>query len=146
MGRGAGGRGVLWGLFVLSVGACGIQPRPADAPDGTRVRVVSAETIERSGARTMWDAIKLNVKHAWFTENSRGDPERIRTRGASTVALFEDMRIFLDGAIVSDLQVLDESPAAHIAQIRVMSGIDATTYYGTGAGEGVILIETRSGG
>ena len=93
----------------------------------------------------MWDAVKLNVKHTWFTENSKGDPQRIRTRGASTISLFEDMRIFVDGALITDLKILDETPASHISQIKVLSGIDATTYYGTTAGDGVILISTRSG-
>ncbi|MGI9627810.1 MAG: TonB-dependent receptor plug domain-containing protein [Longimicrobiales bacterium] len=137
--------GVAW--IALAFSACaGVKARPADAPDGSRARIISAETVERSGARSMWDAIKLNVKHAWFTESAKGDPERIRTRGASTVSLFEDMRIFVDGALITDLNVLSETPARHIGQIKVLSGIDATTYYGTMSGDGVILITTRQGG
>lgn len=136
--------GLLLAL-VAGAGCSGIQPRAPDAPTGTRVRIISAETVERSGARTMWEAVKLNVKHAWFTENSRGDPERIRTRGASTVELVEDMRILVDGVLITDLLVLNETPARHIAEIRVLSGIDATTYYGTAAGDGVILINTKKG-
>ena len=108
--------------------------------------MVNAETIERSGARTMWDAVKLNVKHAWFTESGRGDPQRIRTRGPSTISGFEDMRIFVDGTLVTDLAILDETPARHIHEIKVLSGIDATTYYGTTAGDGVILITTKGSG
>lgn len=134
-------------LVTLAAGAgCGgIQPRALDAPDGSRARVISAATVERSGARTMWEAVKLNVKHAWFTESSRGDPQRIRTRGASTLELVEDMRILVDGVLITDLGVLDKTPARHIEEIRVMSGIDATTYYGSSAGDGVILIRTKQG-
>ena len=139
------GRIVCLVALFSCISCSGIRARPADAPDGSRARVVSAEDVERSGARTMWEAVKLNVKHAWFTETPRGEPERIRTRGASTIALFEDMRIFVDGTLITDLNVLNESPAGHIAQIRVLSGIDATTYYGTTSGDGVILISTHKG-
>jgi TonB-dependent SusC/RagA subfamily outer membrane receptor len=37
-------------------------------------------------------------------------------------------------------------PAADIEQIEVLTGIDATTYYGTGATKGVIRITTKVAG
>jgi len=40
--------------------------------------------------------------------------------------------------------VLDGMPAGDIAAIVVLSGLDGTTYYGTNAGNGVVLIFTHA--
>jgi outer membrane receptor for ferrienterochelin and colicin len=88
--------------------------------------------------------MQQTVKYIIFDETSRGQPDRIRRRGASSLLLFEDMPVFLDDIRIIDILDLDKIPAAQIARIRVLNGIDATTYYGTGAGDGVILIYTKT--
>ncbi len=139
-----GRRPALLVALLLLVTACGLRPRPADAPDGSREHIITAEMIEESGARTIWHALQIHVKHTFFTEDGYGTPQRVRRRGASTIALIEDMPIFLDDIRINDVTILEDMPAAEIERIRVLSGIDATTYYGTGAGDGVILIYTKT--
>jgi outer membrane receptor for ferrienterochelin and colicin len=132
--------------LTATASACGIRPRVSDGPDASKGYIITAETIERSGARTIWDALRLNVKHAMFTEDGHGNPERIRRRGASTISLFEDTLILMDGNRVLDFRLLDRTSAHHIEYLHVLSGIDGTTYYGTNAGDGVIVIYTKDPG
>jgi outer membrane receptor for ferrienterochelin and colicin len=127
------------GLFACST----FRPSPRPIPSASG-RIITAETIEKTGARTAWEAMQQTVKYIIFDETSRGQPDRIRRRGASSLLLFEDMPVFLDDIRIIDILDLDKIPAAQIARIRVLNGIDATTYYGTGAGDGVILIYTKT--
>ena len=84
------------------------------------------------------------MKFGEFTRTSRGEPDRIQRRGHSTLSLHEDMKVYLDRILVLDVKMLDEIPAVSIDYIRVLTGLDGTTRYGTGAGDGVILIFTRA--
>jgi outer membrane receptor protein involved in Fe transport len=45
---------------------------------------------------------------------------------------------------VEDFTVLGEMPAADLLDIEILSGIDATTYYGTNATKGVIRLRTKT--
>jgi hypothetical protein len=105
--------------------------------------LITAEDIAGTGATTAWEALERLVKFGAFTRNSRGEPDRIQRRGHSTFALHEDMKVYLDGIQVLDVKLLDELPAGSIDYIRVLSGLDGTTRYGTGSGDGVVLIFTR---
>ena len=109
----------------------------------SRGEVFTAEDIAKTGATTAWEAMARLVKYAIFTETSRGEPDRIRRRGASSINLHEDMLVLVDGIRVMDVRSLGDLPAGVIRRIQVLSGLDGTTRYGTGAGDGVILISTR---
>lgn len=132
-------------VFATLLASCStLRPREPGEIDPNAGTVISASMIERSGARTMWEAVRRNVRFTVFTESGFGEPERIRRRGASTVLLREDMRVFLDGMEIHDVRLLDEYSAVEIEQIQVFTGINATTYFGTGATDGVIVISTRT--
>jgi len=53
--------------------------------------------------------------------------------------------IILDGVRESDFRVLDNIPATTILSIYILTGIEGTTYYGTDAVSGVIVIRTKDG-
>ncbi len=93
----------------------------------------------------MWEALRRTVRYASFGESAGGGPARVHRRGFSSMALIEDTPIYIDHVQVRDLELLDALPAADIERIQVLSGVHATTYYGTNAGDGVILIRTRGG-
>src|SRR5256885_8064595 len=122
-------------------GCRGAKPRPAsEAPAGF---VVTAEQIQKSGARTVWEALQLTVPVVSFrgaTRSGSGQSLRIRRRGRSSLYLNDDPRVFIDQVRIVDPSVLAGMPAGDIAGIIVLSGVDATTYYGTSAGNGVVLI------
>jgi len=109
--------------------------------------VVTAEQIQKSGARTVWEALQLTVPGMSFrgtTQNGSGENLRIRRRGRSSLNLNDDPRVFIDQVRIVDLSVLDGMPAGDIAAIVVLNGLDGTTYYGTNAGNGVVLIFTHA--
>jgi len=123
------------------IAGCGIKPRAA-TPARNVGHLITHEEIERSGARTMWEALSKTVRYARFQESGTGTPERIRRRGSSSIVLTEDMPIYIDQVRVSEVRVLASLPARDIDHIQVLNGLDATTYFGTNAGDGVILITT----
>lgn len=110
-------------------------------PDGRRI--VTQRAIERSGARTAWDALERTVPFFSFRDASRRGAARIEHRGRSGAAAAEQPLVFVDGAQLTDVSVLSSMAAADLLEIEVWSGLDATTYYGTGAGKGVIRIRTK---
>lgn len=133
-------------LLVAScaLAGCGIRPRPA-LPDAQAGTIITAEEIAESEATTMWEALQRTVRHARFAETATGAPSRVHRRGFSSISLLEDMPIYIDKVQVRDLTILDAMPAHDIERIQVLTGVHATTYYGTNAGDGVVLIRTRSG-
>lgn len=72
-----------------------------------------------------------------------GTPERIRRRGSSSIVLQDDMPVLIDGVPLLDITLLASMRAGDIERIQVLNGVHATTYFGTNAGNGVILIVTR---
>ena len=131
-------------LLVTALPAChGARSRAAAEP-GTSF-VVTAEAIEKSGATTVWEALQLTVPVVSFrgTTHSGSDKQlRIRRGGRTSVYLNDDPRVFIDHVRIVDLSVLDNMPARDIAAIVVLNGLDGTTYYGTSAVNGVVLIFT----
>lgn len=144
--RDATARSVAFVFATLAVATllqgCGIRPRAA-VPDANAGTIVTREEIAKSEATTMWEAVQRTVRYVRFQESGRGDPERVHRRGSSTILLSEDMPIYIDHVQVRDLGLLASLPAADIERIQVLTGVHATTYYGTNAGDGVILIHTR---
>ena len=133
-------------LFHLaSAAACtGAQSaswRPAPPPPAT---VITSEAIAASGARTAWDALRLTVPNVHLRED-RGRAVAIRRRGRTSVYLNDGVRVVLDNARIYDLQVLQEIAATDIRTIAVYTGLDGTTYYGTGSTAGVLVITTTIG-
>lgn len=113
------------------------------APDGRRI--ISERAIEHSGARTAWDALQRTVPFFSFNDGTRGRPGRVEHRGRSSIVLRDQPLILVDGVQLNDFAVLGGIPAADLLQIEVLTGIDATTYYGTNATKGVIRIWTKTG-
>jgi outer membrane cobalamin receptor len=135
--------GVL--LIALLWGCAPLHGNQAEG-HGPKRRAITAAEIERSGARTAWDAITRLFPSVSFAEDRYGMPTRISRRGASSIHLADVPQIFIDGIRISDFQSLARVPAQDVASIRLLSGLDGTTYYGTNAGDGVIVIRTHSGG
>jgi len=127
---------------ALVAAGCHIRPRPL-APTPNEGSIISREDIAETGARTMWEALQRTVKYTMFQEDGRGTPERVRRRGASSIVLSDDMPIFVDNVRIADVVMLSQMNAVDIEYIQALNGVYATTYYGTNAGDGVILIFTK---
>ena len=106
--------------------------------------LITAERIRQSGARTAWEALDYTVTSHHFGSDARGRPTGITAdRGIGSLLLREQPLVFLDQTRLADIQVLHQFPAHEIYSIRVLNGTDGTTYYGTSAVAGVILIRTH---
>lgn len=138
------GRVVLIAAATLLAGCGGHRAPAGKLADPTSGRTVTADMIEQSGAKTAWDALRFTVPNFGFRETPRGTPARVAHRGRSSMLLDDQPRVILDGTRLTDFHVLDQIPARDVLSIHVMSGIDGTTYHGTGAGNGVIIIRTRT--
>jgi len=138
-------RSLLCSVTILALSACHRPHQPADASlrssDGRRL--ITADAIEKTGARTAWEALQRTVPFFTFKDGNNGSAGRVEHRGRSSVILRDQPMILMDGIELNDFTTLSVMPASDIEQIEVLTGIDATTYYGTGATKGVIRIITK---
>jgi outer membrane cobalamin receptor len=128
--------------------ACHRSQQPADYSlnSGDGRRVITAAAIEKTGARTAWEALQRTVPFFEFKDGNNGHAGRVEHRGRSSIMLQDQPMIIMDGVELNDYASLVVMPAADIELIEVLTGIDATTYYGTGATKGVIRITTKGAG
>lgn len=110
---------------------------------GASSQVITGDEILASNASNAWEAIRDKVKFVFFREDAQGNPQMATRRGNTSIMGPEDVRILLDGSKIFDLRDLLYVPAQNIREIRVLSAVDATTYFGTGSGAGAVLIVTR---
>lgn len=133
-------------VAAMSLGACAARSLDdASETDSPRGRMITAAEIQKTGASTAWEALKFTVRSHYFREY-RGQPVRVSSnRGQGSLTLIEEPQVYIDGARVGEITVLRYIPAHIIDNIRILGSADGTTYYGTNAAAGVILIETGMG-
>lgn len=134
-------------LSIALVAGCSAATRPAGGSSVPRQSAgyVSADVIERSGARTLWEALRQTVPYLSLTDATRGRRAHLARRGTSSILLRDEPRVFIDNTPISDVSVLAQLPASDIFSIQLLSGLDGTTRYGTNSGDGIILIATKMG-
>ena len=136
------------GLVVLLggcslAGASGGAPVPEAAGSSHPGSVVSRQDIQDSGARTVWQALRLttNLK---LDQDSDGHPSGLLYRGHSSISLDDTPAIVVDGALLSNLYTLDQMPADELESIQVWSPSEAPIRFASVASSGLIEIRTRS--
>ena len=133
--------GLLVGLSI----AChpSAPPSPIASPYGGKL--ITADQIAATGATNVWDVLKAEGLGLKLDESWDGIPVAIESgRGHSSIVLNTNPLVFVDGIQLSDIRFLLQIPAADIQWIRQLTGIEATAKYGTNAGNGVILIASKS--
>jgi outer membrane receptor protein involved in Fe transport len=135
--------GCAWLVWVaLAHGGARAGLAQSHAPSAGRV--ITAEAIAKSGAKTAWDAVRFTVPNVQLRE-VRGEPARIQRRGRASLYQDDQVRVILDHVPIDDLQVLKQIAAADILTIEILTGLDATTQYGAASTSGAIVITTTSG-
>lgn len=131
-------------LAVVAASGCSLKARE-DGPSGSsRSKVVTAGEIESSGATSAWDAMRrLFTGHVRFDEDKNGRPTRMWNRGASSISLRTDPLVYVDGVRMADFRMLEEMSAQTIESIEFLPPLEATSRYGTNAGQGVFRIRTK---
>lgn len=132
-----------WVVLSLACGPAVQRSQTADVPAGTVV--ITAEQIEKSGARTAWQALKQHAPMLQTTEDRNGHPTSLGRRGRASFYLHEAPVVLVDGVRITDFQSLEDIAAQTILAIYIYDGIEGTTQYGTNSVSGVILIKTKDG-
>jgi outer membrane cobalamin receptor len=133
---------VLIGLAACASGGGAASSGRLEQSEG---QTITEEQIAKSGARTVWDALRLTVHNITFNETGRGQPTRITRRGRSSMLLDDGPRILVDGVALTDYTVLARMPATDLLSIDVLSAMDATMLYGSNYSGGAIRIHTKTG-
>ena len=134
-------------VFTLgSLTAClSIHPsRVVPHSDGGRI-IITEEMIARSGGQTAWEVLRREAPQITFGENRSGQATGMTRRGRGSIVLSEAPMLFVDGVRNPDFRSLQQLPASVLQSIEVLTGADGTTYYGTDAEGGVILVRTKTG-
>ncbi len=138
-------KGLTVSLLLGAVLGCGpaIASTSSTLPAG--MFLITADQIERSGAQTAWQVLQRQAPMLSMREDQYGRPASMGRRGRSSFLLDEAPMILLDGVRLGDFRALDSIDAHSILAIFVYNGVEGTTYYGTDAVSGVILIKTKDG-
>ena len=96
--------------------------------------VITAPELSRSKARSAYDAIQ-QIR-----------PEMLRTRDPGALVYFKARQpvVAVDYSLVGGVDVLRTLPTGKVARIEYVDSWVAAKRFGTGFGDGVMLIETRA--
>jgi outer membrane cobalamin receptor len=144
------GRSLRWKMLpplalTVLVGCHSVHPAPIVARNNGDRILITEEMIARSGGQNAWEVLKREAPELNYQEKRDGEPTQLGRRGRSSLVLREAPMLFVDGVQVVDFRSLQQIPATTLFSIEILNGLDGTTYYGTNATTGVILVHTKSG-
>lgn len=137
--------------------ALGIEKKKDDDLSGTSV--VEVDQLQRSGETGVLQGLSGKASGVQITRNS-GDPGSgayIQIRGQNTINGDNSPLIVLDGAPISNANIggntagvvqqsrLNDINPEDIESVSVIKGAAAAALYGTGAANGVLVINTKRG-
>lgn len=137
--------------------ALGLEKKKDD--DLSSTTKVEVDQLQRSGESGVLQGLSGKTSGVNITRNS-GDPGSgayIQLRGQNTINGDNSPLIVLDGAIISNSSIgggtagvvqqsrLNDINPEDIASVTVIKGASAAAIYGTGAANGVLVIETKRG-
>lgn len=111
-------------------------------------RIITEEMIASYRVTTAWEVLRITGLYRMSRDAGPGRPVEIKSRrGRTSLVLYgsDIPRVILDGARISDPRVLRDIPAASIAWIQLLNGMDGTVQEGTNSGAGVIVIVSKAG-
>lgn len=121
------------------------KPGPLDdgrIPGGT---VLEREDIAATGGRNALEVVEKATTHLNIQRTRNGSPVRITHRGVDSFVLDPQVMVIVDGSPVrAVVEQLENIPAETIDYLQILSGREATTRFGSGAGNGAILIRTSA--
>ncbi len=139
----AGPRSAFSFLAVTLVAACATAPAgDPTAPKEREGQIITREEIERSGARDGWEALRWGATHLNFQYTREGSPVRVTHRGVDSFSIDPQVLLIVDGAQMQGLSFLENIPANNIEYIQILAARVGVVKYGTGAGNGVIVVKT----
>jgi outer membrane cobalamin receptor len=139
-------RNVAFAAILLStLGACHIHPAAVVPASGSERVLITETMIAHSGGQTAWEVLRREVPQISYGENRNGQATGMERRGRSSIVLKDHLLLFIDGVRIQELATLQQLPASTVLSIEVLTGSEGTTYYGTDAVGGVIVVRTKKG-
>ena len=136
----------LTASLLVALASCGpAVNQNGNTPAAPGTFLITAEQIEKSGATTAWQVLKQRAPMLTLREDRNGRPQSMGRRGRSSFVLDEAPMVMVDGVRVPDFHALETIDAHSINSIVIYDGVEGTTYYGTGAASGVIVITSKHG-
>ena len=129
---------------VVLTGCIHLRPAPISSNQGDRF-VITQKMIEASKGRNAWEVLRVEAPQFTFQERPNGDPAVLERRGRSTFLLNDAPQLYLDGVRLTDLKNLEQIDATTLQRIEILGSLNGTTYYGTDAEGGVILLFSKDG-
>jgi hypothetical protein len=122
-------RGLAPALLLL-LAACAVAPgqRRSRTVDHT---LITAEEMQGAGYT---DAFRV-------VQSLR--PQWLRTRGATSFAQRETIKVYLDGSLLGGPEQLQQITTTSISSIRFLDAHEATQRWGLDHGQGAIVVSTR---
>jgi len=133
-------------LVVLVSNCKSLHPAPVIPASGSERILITAAMIARSGGQTAWEVLRREVPQMSYGENRNGQATGVEHRGRSSLMLKDHPMLFIDGVRIQEFATLQQLPASTVLSIEVLTGSEGTTYYGTDAVGGVIVVRTKRGG
>lgn len=131
--------------LVLVCLACTAPAHRRDASSpGDGGYLITAERIRESGAADAWEALVRTHAPIRLDETPNGEPAGLSRRGQNSLVLSSTPMLVVDEVIMTDFVYLRRIPAESIAYIRILNGAEGTMRYGTGAGNGVVVVRTEA--
>jgi len=131
---------VAAGLF-LTLGCGWIHPAKESVASQSG-HLIDSKTIVASGGTTAWDVLK-RTSFISTRDDKSGGPGKMWHRGHGTIYLNDTPLVAVDGVPQTDFHVLGTILANTIDNIRILNATEGAYMYGTRAGGGAILIQTR---
>lgn len=129
----------LWGCATAKAG-----PGPDGLePGGT---VIFQDRIKEMNCRNALEVVERSGAHLLIQREKQGAPVKITHRGRDSLLLKGNVQVVIDGALVNrGVRALEDIPASTIDFIQILSGREAVLRYGSGGGNGVIVVKTSAG-
>jgi len=130
-------------LALAATGCASARGGSEDPAGGAASQIVTRAEIMESNGRNAWDVLRSTVRYIHWGVGSGGTPQRATRRGSTSGQGPDQVRVMVDGTTLVNLSDLTLIPTTDLEEIRVLNGVDATTYFGTNSVAGAVLITTR---
>ncbi|GAA5220154.1 hypothetical protein GCM10025777_07840 [Membranihabitans marinus] len=114
---------------------------------GYSVAEVNSEDLEKVPQENALSALNGRVAGVKISSsnNDINSETRVQIRGNTSLTGNDDPLVIIDGVPVGDPTIMNDINPADIASVSVLKGPSAAALYGSRAGNGVLLITTKSG-
>lgn len=142
------GGAFLAATLLLTAPACSMGHSGDTSPGPRSSQTITREQIAQTSATSGWEVLSILGRHLNIREGRDGGIQsgRVSSRGATSIYLRTDPLLVVDGVEKTDVNALRDIPARDIEEMRLVSALEASTFYGLHGGGGVVMVSTRETG